>query len=36
MKTSEFSDSQILVILKQAADGLPVSVLWREHGMISA
>lgn len=36
MKTSRFTDSQILVILKQAEGGLPVPELCREHGMSSA
>lgn len=36
MKTSRFSDSQILAILKQAEDGVLVSELCREHGMSSA
>ena len=36
MKTSRFSDSQILAILKQAEDGIPVTELCREHGMSSA
>jgi putative transposase len=36
MKTSRFTDSQILAILKQAEGGLPVSELCREHGMSSA
>ncbi len=36
MKTSRYSDSQILVILKQAESGTPVPVLCREHGMSSA
>lgn len=36
MKTSRFSDSQILSILKQAEDGIPVAELCREHGMSSA
>ena len=31
MKTSRFSDSQILAILKQAEGGLPVPELRREH-----
>lgn len=35
MKTSRFSDSQILAILKQAEDGVLVSELCREHGMSS-
>ena len=36
MKTSRFSDSQILTILKQAEDGIPVAELCREHGMSDA
>ncbi len=36
MKTSRYSDSQILAILKQAESGAPVPVLCREHGMSSA
>ena len=36
MKTSKFSDSQILAILKQAEAGAPVPELSREHGMSSA
>ncbi len=36
MKVSRFSDSQILAILKQAEDGIPVTELCREHGMSSA
>ena len=36
MKTSRFSDSQILAILKQAENGIPVTELCREHGMSSA
>lgn len=36
MKTSRFSDSQILAILKQAENGVPVTELCREHGMGSA
>ena len=36
MKTSRFTDSQILSILKQAESGTPVSALCREHGMSSA
>ena len=36
MKTSRSSDSQILAILKQAEDGIPVTELCREHGMSSA
>ena len=36
MKTSRFSDSQILGILKQAKAGTPVPVLCREHGISAA
>ena len=36
MKTSKFSDSQIMAILKQGETGVPVSALCREHGMSSA
>lgn len=36
MKKSRFTDSQILVILKQAENGIPVPELCREHGMSSA
>ncbi len=36
MKTSKFSDSQIMTILKQGESGVPVSKLCREHGMSSA
>ena len=36
MKTSRFSDSQIIAILKQADAGAPVPELCREHGMSSA
>ena len=36
MKESRFSDSQILSILKQAENGVPVPELCREHGMSSA
>ena len=36
MKTSRYSDSQILAILKQAEAGTPVPALCREHGMSSA
>lgn len=35
-ETSRFSDSQILAILKQAENGVPVTELCREHGMSSA
>ena len=33
MKTARYSDTQIMVILKQAQGGLPVFELCREHGM---
>jgi putative transposase len=36
MKTSRFSDSQIMAILKQAEAGSTVPDLCREHGMSSA
>lgn len=36
MKKSRFSDNQILPILKQAENGVPVPELCREHGMSSA
>ena len=36
MKTSRFSDSQIMAILKQAEAGTPAPELCREHGMSSA
>ncbi len=36
MKTSKFTDSQILAILKEAEGGQPVPALCREHGMSSA
>ena len=36
MKTARFSDAQIIAILTQAEDGVPVSQLCREHGMSSA
>jgi len=36
MKTSRFTDSQKLAILKQSEGGLPVPELCREHGMSSA
>jgi putative transposase len=35
MRKSRYSDSQILVILKQNEQGVPVSDLCREHGMSS-
>ena len=36
MKTSRFSDSQIMAILKQAESGTPAPELCREHGISSA
>lgn len=36
MKTSRFSDPQIVAILKQAEDGVLLSQLCHEHGMNSA
>jgi len=36
MKTSRYSDSQIMAILKQAEAGTVVPDLCREHGMSSA
>ena len=36
MKTSRYSDSQILSVLKQAENGITVPQLFHEHGMTSA
>jgi putative transposase len=36
MKTSRFTESQILGILRQASSGIPVPSLCREHGMSAA
>lgn len=36
MKTSRFTDSQIMKILKQAESGIAVTDLCRDHGMSSA
>ena len=36
MKTSRYSDSRILAIIKQNESGVPVPELCREHGMSSA
>ncbi len=36
MKTSRFTDSQIIGVLKQAEAGAPVPVLCREHGISAA
>ena len=36
MKTSRYTESQILEILRQAEGGMPVAELYREHGMSNA
>ena len=36
MRQSKYSDSQIMVILKQSESGFPTPELCREHGMSSA
>ena len=36
MKKSKFNDSQIMSILKQAASGVPVANVLREHDISSA
>ena len=36
MKMTRYSEPQILVILRQAEGGVPVSELCREHGMSNA
>jgi hypothetical protein len=36
MKTSRYSEAQILAILRQAEGGVPVAELCREHGMSDA
>ena len=36
MKQSKYSDAQIMSILQQAENGVPVGDLCREHGMSSA
>jgi len=36
MKKSKYSDGQIMAILKQAENGVPVADLCRDHGMSSA
>jgi len=36
MKKSKFNDSQIMSILKQAASGVPVASVLREHSISSA
>ena len=36
MKTSRYTEAQILSILRQAEGGMPVAQLCREHGMSNA
>ena len=36
MKTSRYTEAQILAFLRQAEDGGPVAELCREHGMSDA
>jgi len=36
MKTSRYTESQIIAILRQAEGGVPVAELCREHGMSDA
>ena len=36
MKTSRYTEAQILSILRQAEGGVPVAELCREHGMSTA
>ena len=36
MKTSRFTEPQIITILRQAEGGVPVAELCREHGMSTA
>lgn len=36
MKTSKFTESQIMAILKQGESGIPVVEICREHGISSA
>ena len=36
IKSKRYSDAQIMGILKQAENGVPVSELCREHGMSNA
>ncbi len=36
MKKSRFTDAQILAILKQGEDGVPVADLCRKHGISNA
>ncbi len=36
MKTSRFTDSQIMAVLKEAEGGMPVPELCRTHGISNA
>lgn len=36
MKTSGYTEAQILAVLRQAEGGMPVAELCREHSMSSA
>ena len=36
MKTSRYTEAQIIAILRQAEGGVPVAELCREHGMSDA
>lgn len=36
MKTSRFSESRIIAVLKQGENGTPVAEICREHGISSA
>ena len=36
MKTSRYTEAQIIAILRQAEGGVPVAQLCREHGMSDA
>ena len=36
MKTSRYTEAQIIAILRQAEGGVPVAELCREHGMSNA
>ena len=36
MKTSRYTEAQIIAILRQAEGGMPVTQLCREHGMSNA